>query len=352
MVMTLAGLTDSYLTDHFKPLIEKIEKLSGKKYDKNKKSMRVIADHIKAAVFIIADGAIPGNSEQGYVVRRLIRRAVRYGKNLGLKDFVNEIAEEVFVIYEDYKHLKNDKKNILKELKKEEANFLETLDKGIREFGKMSNDKKISGKEAFLLYQSYGFPIEMTLELASEKNIKVDEGGFLNENKSHQELSRTASAGKFASGLADHGEETTKLHTATHLLHAALRRVLGKTVQQKGSNITPERLRFDFSYDKKMTDSEKKEVEDLVNGAIEKKLSVSMEEMNPKQAKESGALGFFEHKYGDVISVYSVGQGKDQYSKEICTGPHVKNTSELGKFKIKKEESSSAGIRRIKAVLG
>ena len=192
----------------------------------------------------------------------------------------------------------------------------------------------------------------MTVELAKENKIKVDEKGFLKENNKHQELSRTASKGKFASGLADHGIETTKLHTATHLLHAALRKVLGDTVQQKGSNITPERLRFDFTYDKKMSEEEKKEVENLVNGAIDKKLKVSMEEMNPKQAKESGALGFFEHKYGDKISVYSVGSGKNLYSKEICTGPHVKNTGEMGKFRIKKEESSSAGVRRIKGVLG
>lgn len=351
MVMTLNGETDSYKTGHFWPLIEKIESLSKKKYNGNEAAMRIIADHLKAAVFIIADGAVPGNSEQGYVLRRLIRRAVRHGKKLGLQNFVNDIAEEVFLIYDDYKHLKDSKKKILDELKKEEEKFLETLDKGIREFGKLSGDGKIAGKEAFLLYQSYGFPIEMTLELAEEKNVKVDEKGFEKENEKHQELSRTASAGKFASGLADHGEETTKLHTATHLLHAALRKVLGDSVQQKGSNITPERLRFDFTYDKKMTDEEKKEVEELVNEAIDKKLDVSMEEMNPKQAKESGALGFFEHKYGDVISVYSVGKGKDEYSKEICTGPHVKNTSELGKFKIKKEESSSAGVRRIKAVL-
>jgi len=351
MVMTLSGLEDSYMTGHFLPIIEKIEGLSGKKYKGNKIAMRIIADHLKAAVFIISDGAVPGNSEQGYVVRRLIRRAVRYGKKLGLVNFVNEVSEIVFEIYDDYKHLKNDKKKILEELKKEETNFLETLDKGIREFSKLSTDGGISGKEAFLLYQSYGFPIEMTVELSKENKIKVDEKGFFKENEKHQELSRTASKGKFASGLADQGAETTKLHTATHLLHAALREVLGDTVQQKGSNITPERLRFDFTYDKKMSEEEKKKVEDLVNGAINKKLEVTSEEMNPKQAKESGALGFFEHKYGDVISVYSVGKGKDLYSKEICTGPHVKNTKEMGKFRIKKEESSSMGVRRIKGVL-
>ena len=350
----LNGLNDNYLTESFFSIIKKIEQLSKKKYGSNEditRSMRIIADHLKASVFIIADGSVPGNSGQGYVLRRLIRRAVRYGKKLGLVNFVNDVAGDVFLIYDDYKHLKINKKKILEELGREETKFLETLDKGIREFSKLSTNGGISSREAFLLYQSYGFPIEMTIELARENKIMVDEKGFFKESKKHQELSRTASSGKFASGLADHGIETTKLHTATHLLHAALRKVLGETVQQKGSNITSDRLRFDFTYDKKMTEEEKKEVERLVNEAIDKKLEVSMEEMNPKQAKESGALGFFEHKYGDVISVYSVGKGNDQYSKEICTGPHVKNTGEMGKFKIKKEESSSAGVRRIKAVL-
>jgi len=349
MVMTLNGLGDGYLAEHFKPLIDKIEELSGKKYEDNKKSMRIIADHIKAAVFIIADGIVPGNSEQGYILRRLIRRAVRHGKKLGLVNFLENVAGVAFDIYDDYKHLKGNKKKILEELKKEENKFLETLDKGIRNFDKVAKDaKRIDGRSAFLLYQSYGFPIEMILELAKEKGIKVNEKGFEKESKKHQELSRTASKGKFASGLADSGLETTRLHTATHLLHTALRKVLGDSVQQKGSNITPDRLRFDFSFDRKMTDNEKKKVEDLVNGAISKKLDVSSEEMSPKEAKKSGALGFFGEKYGDKVSVYTVGN----FSKEICTGPHVKNTSELGKFKIKKEESSSAGVRRIKGVLG
>ena len=348
MVMTLNGLEDGYLAEHFKPLIDKIEELSGKKYEDNKKPMRIIADHIKAAVFIIADGIVPGNSEQGYILRRLIRRAVRHGKKLGLVNFLENVAGVVFDIYDDYKHLKSNKKKILEELEKEENKFLETLDKGIRNFEKITKDaKKIDGRSAFLLYQSYGFPIEMILELAKEKGIKVNEKEFEKENKKHQELSRTASKGKFASGLADRGLETTRLHTATHLLHTALRKVLGDSVQQKGSNITPDRLRFDFSFDRKMTDIEKKKVENLVNGAISKKLDVSSEEMSPKEAKKSGALGFFGEKYGDKVSVYTV----KGFSKEICTGPHVKNTSELGKFKIKKEESSSSGVRRIKGVL-
>ena len=348
MIMTLNGLEDGYLAEHFKPLIDKIEESSGKKYEDNKKPMRIIADHIKAAVFIIADGIVPGNSEQGYILRRLIRRAVRHGKKLGLVNFLENVAGVVFDIYDDYKHLKSNKKKILEELEKEENKFLETLDKGIRNFEKITKDaKKIDGRSAFLLYQSYGFPIEMILELAKEKGIKVNEKEFEKENKKHQELSRTASKGRFASGLADNGLETTRLHTATHLLHTALRKVLGDSVQQKGSNITPDRLRFDFSFDRKMTDIEKKKVENLVNGAISKKLDVSSEEMSPKEAKKSGALGFFGEKYGDKVSVYTV----KGFSKEICTGPHVKNTSELGKFKIKKEESASSGVRRIQGVL-
>lgn len=343
----LNELEDNYLSDAFFPIIKKIEKLSGKKYKENKKEMRIIADHIKASVFIINDGVKPSNSEQGYVLRRLIRRAVRYGKKLGANNFISKIAEVVFEIYNDYNF---NIKLIVEELNKEEEKFLITLENGIKVFEKISN-KNISGKDAFLLYQSYGFPIEMIIEFAKEKEIKVDEKSFYEESNKHSELSRTASKGRFSSGLADKSEETTKLHTATHLLHAALRKVLGDNVEQKGSNITPERLRFDFSFDRKMTDDEKKKVEFLVNEAINKKLEVNREEMSPKEAKNLGSLGFFEHKYGDKISVYAVGKGKNQFSKEICTGPHVKNTEELGKFKILKEESSSSGVRRIKAVL-
>jgi alanyl-tRNA synthetase len=353
-VSILNGLEDNYLSDSFLPLIKKIEKISKKKYNDSKdimKSMRVIADHVKASVFIIGDGIVPGNSEQGYVLRRLIRRALRYGRNIGLTEFIKEVAEPVFKIYEDYKHLGKNKNKIISELENEEKKFLKTLDKGMIMFDKMIRDKKIDGKEAFLLYQSYGFPIEMTQELAKERKVKIDVRGFEKESKRHQELSKTASVGKFKSGLADESEETTKLHTATHLLHEALREVLGKEVEQKGSNITPERLRFDFSFDRKMTDEEKKKVEDLVNGIIFKKLEVSKKIMSSSEAKKSGALGFFEHKYGDKISVYTIGKGKKVYSKEICTGPHVLNTGDLGKFRIKKEESSSSGVRRIKGIL-
>ena len=348
----LNNYNDNYLADVWQPIIKEIEKISGKSYKGNEKSMRIIADHIKASAFIISDGIIPSNIEQGYVLRRLIRRAVRYGRKIKLKNFTKKIVEPVFNIYKDYELLQINKKKILGELEGEENRFLETLEKGMKVFEKLSENKKeILGKEAFLLYQSYGFPIEMTKELADEKNIKIDELGFLKESEKHQELSRTLSASKFMSGLVDSSMETTRLHTATHLLHAALRKVLGPEVQQKGSNITHERLRFDFSFSRKLTEKEIKEIEDLVNSAINKKLEVSREEMSPSEAKKSGALGFFEHKYGDKVSVYSIGRGKHQFSKEICMGPHVKNTDELGKFKIVKEESSSAGIRRIKAFL-
>ena len=353
IIATLNNIEDNYEGDSFKPIIKQIEKISKKSYKGNEKEMRIIADHIKASVFIIADGIIPGNSEQGYVLRRLIRRTIRYGKSLGLKNFTKQIAEPVFEIYNDYEVLKSNKNKILSELEKEENKFLETLDNGIKEFEKIAktNQKKIPGKQAFLLYQSYGFPLELTLELAKEKNIKISPEEFNEKLTKHQELSRTATEGKFKSGLADTGEETTRLHTATHLLNAALRRVLGTTVQQKGSNINPERLRFDFTFDRKMTEEEIKRVEDLVNEAIKNHLQIKREEMSPIDAKNSGALGFFEHKYGDVVSVYTVGDKTNFFSKEICTGPHVNNTSELGKFKIIKEEASSAGVRRIKAIL-
>lgn len=357
IVSTLNGLEDNYLAPYFFSIIKQIEKLSEKKYNKNEqetKSMRIIADHIKAAVFIIADGILPSNNEQGYVLRRLIRRAIRHGRNIGITHFTREIAEVVFKIYDDYEVLNKNKQKIISELEKEEIKFLETLEKGIREFEKMTKGLKLnelSGKNAFLLYQSYGFPLEITLELAKEENIKVNEKEFNKELEIHQNLSRTATEGKFKSGLADSGEETTKLHTATHLLHAALRKVLNKDVGQKGSNITSERLRFDFSFDRKLTEQELKETEKLVNEAIKNKLDVKRDEMSPEQAKKCRALGFFEHKYGDIVSVYTVGDKKDFFSKEICTGPHVNNTGELGKFKIIKEEASSAGVRRIKAVL-
>ncbi|MBT3690813.1 alanine--tRNA ligase, partial [Candidatus Woesearchaeota archaeon] len=331
--------------------IEEIEKLSKKNYKGNEKPMRIIADHIKASVFIIADGITPSNLEQGYVLRRLIRRAIRYGKRLGISpdaDLTTPLVKIIIKIYSGtYSHLKKNKEKIINELNLEENKFEKTLDKGLKEFKKMSLNKQISNKEAFLLFQSYGFPIEMTKELAKEKSIKVDEKGFQKELEKHQELSRTATAGKFKSGLADKGEETTKLHTAAHLLLAAIRKTLGNDINQRGSNITSERLRFDFNFDRKLTDEEKKKIEDLVNKKIQEKLEVKQEEMTLKQAKEKGATGAFDNKYGNKVTVYTI----KGFSKELCAGPHVTNTSKLGKFKIKKEQSSSSGVRRIKAEL-
>jgi len=356
----ISGLEDNYLADFFLPIIKQIEKISGKKYGKDQeetKAMRIIADHIKASVFLIADGITPSNTEHGYVLRRLIRRSVRYGRNIGIIHFGKELALKVFEIYDDYDILKKNKEKIINEIEKEEVKFLETLEKGIRELEKIIKEnkknkiKEISGKQAFLLYQSYGFPLEITIELAKEENIKVNSEEFNKELQEHQELSRTATVGKFKSGLQDNTEETTKLHTATHLLHAALRKVLNDKVQQKGSNITPERLRFDFSFDRKLTEDELKKVEELVNQTIKNKLTVKREEMSPQQAKRCGATGLFENKYGDIVSVYTIGNYNEPFSKEICTGPHVNNLNELGHFKIIKEEASAAGIRRIKAVL-
>ena len=351
-VAALNGLEDNYLGCMWKPIIEEVEKLSGKSYKGNEREMRIVADHVKAAVFIIADSIVPGNSEQGYVLRRLIRRAIRFAKKLGIevveKDVTVEIAQPIFEIYDDYSNLVNGKEKILTELKREEDQFQKTLDKGLREFEKMTSDSKIDAKEAFLLYQSYGFPIEMIKELSGEKGVEIDEKGFQKELEKHQELSRTASAGKFKSGLADNSELTKKLHTATHLLNEALRVVLDKKdLHQKGSNITSERLRFDFSFDRKLTVEELTEIEKLVNKKIGAKLSIKCTEMSLEDAKKKGAQGVFESKYGDKVNVYEIGD----FSKELCAGPHVENTSELGHFKILKEESSAAGVRRIKAIL-
>jgi alanyl-tRNA synthetase len=353
VLTVINSLNDNYLTEIWQPLIKQIEKLSNKSYEGNERPMRIIADHIKAAVFIINDGVVPGNAEQGYVLRRLIRRAVRYSKLLGIKtedDLTTPIVEKILKIYSDYNF---DKKRIIDELNKEEDKFERTLEKGLRQFEKMvDKDNKITSKEAFLLYQSYGFPIEMIKELADEKGVKVDEKGFQKELASHQELSRTASAGKFKSGLADNSEATKKLHTATHLLNESLRIILDKPdLHQRGSNITPERLRFDFNFDRKLTPEELKLVEDMVNLKIEAHLPITCNVQSVKEAKKSGAKGVFDDKYGESVKVYEIGGIAENFSKEICAGPHVENTSELGHFKIKKEESSSSGVRRIKAVL-
>ena len=398
-VAVLQNKPSVFEIETFFPIIQKIEKLSGKKYGKDKgetRAMRIIADHVKASVFIIADGVVPSNVERGYVLRRLMRRAIRYAKELGINENITKIAEPVFEIYDEYDHVQKNKSKILDEMQKEENKFKKTLEEGLRKaknifekkvplerkkfiqlmqtdkreilyetfrkkkegkpyaikelkiFEKEIDDATVNSDEAFLLFQSFGFPLKMILELAREGGLLLDGEEFKQKFEKHQQLSRVGAGKKFKGGLSEASEETTKLHTATHMLNEALRRVLKKKdIVQKGSNITPERLRFDFNFDRKLTDEELKAVEDIVNEQIKKGLAVKRKEMTLEQAKKIGAQAMFEHKYGDVVSVYSIGD----FSVEICGGPHVKNIKELGKFKIIKEESVAAGVRRIKAKL-
>ncbi len=351
----LEGKRDNYESSIWKPVINLIEEISNLSYYGNEKSMRIIADHIRTAVFISADeaGIKPSNTDQGYILRRLIRRAIRHAKKLGIdinSNWEEKIALKIIEMYEKYyTELSKNKDVVLNVLKTEKEKFGRTLEKGLREFEKQTRDNKdIDGITAFHLFDTFGFPIELTTELAKEKNLKVDEEGFNKKFKEHQELSRTASAGKFKGGLAGNGEIETKYHTATHLLNAALKQVIDENVHQKGSNITSERMRFDFSCDHKLTDEEKKQTEDLVNKWINDALDVKVEEMSKEKAVASGAECMFIEKYPDIVTVYTIG---DNVSKELCGGPHVKNTSELGHFRITKEEASSSGVRRIKAVL-
>jgi alanyl-tRNA synthetase len=352
----LEGEYTVFETELFTALFEKIAEISGSGYqdsEETKKAFRIIADHVRASVFMLSDGVTPLNTGAGYVLRRLIRRAVRYGKLIGIeKDFTVSIAEIVIQNFGDfYPELKKQREAIFTELKKEEEKFRKTLENGLRQFNKLSSDA-ISGKDAFDLYQTYGFPLELTMELAKEKGVIVDSKEFEKELQKHQELSRTASAGMFKGGLQDSGEDTRKLHTAAHLLLASLRQVLGGNVFQKGSNITPERLRLDFSHPEKVTPQQLTEVENLVNAAIEANLDVVSEEMTLEAARKANAMGVFESKYGEKVTVYSiVTDGGEVVSREICGGPHAKNTGELGHFKIQKEEASSSGVRRIKAIL-
>ena len=342
----LEGKKNVYECSLLLPIVERIKEFA--KLD-DEFSVRKICDHIRAATFLLGDGVVPSNVDQGYVLRRLIRVAIRHGNLLKInKNFTKELAEVVIKINcKDYSNLKEKKKGILEEIEKEEIKFRKTLEKGLNKFERFAKNKKISGKETFLLFQSFGFPLEMTLELAKEKKVKVDVEGYEKEFNKHQKLSRTATKGKFGSGLADTSEKTTKLHTACHLLHTALQKVLGSKVEQRGSNINSERLRFDFSFDRKLEEDELKKVEDLVNEKIKDGLEVKREEMSVKKAKAVGAEGAFDHKYGERVFVYSVGD----FSKEICSGPHISNTKELGKLKIVKQKSVGSGVRRIKAVL-
>ena len=409
----LMGANTVYETEIFSGIIGKIEELSGKKYGQDEettRAIRIISDHMRTATFIIGDdrGVTPSNVDQGYVLRRLIRRAVRHGMKLGMEaGFTCEIAKVIIDQYKDvYPELDRHADFILEQLKLEEERFQRTLKKGQAEFEKVYGNMKrrqdaftalkanradpdavaaalrvlppspdnkpiieqvkdgsisdetidallagcstMDGRSAFKLYDTYGFPVEITCEMAAEKGINVDVDGFNERFKKHQEASHAGAEQRFKGGLQDHSEQTTKLHTATHLLHAALRKVLGPEVAQKGSNITPERLRFDFSFGRKMTDEEKAEVERLVNEYIQAAAPITCEEMTVAEAKAQGAIGLFESKYGERVKVYTMGE----FSKEICGGPHASNTGDLKSFKIKKEEASSAGVRRIKAVIG
>lgn len=350
----LEGVNDNYQSSIWRDIISLIVDISGLSYEENKQSMRIIADHLRTAVFISADpaGIKPSNTDQGYILRRLIRRAIRHAKGLNIdinSDWEQRIAKLILDKYQSYyKELEVNREIVLEVLKNEKIKFNRTLEKGLREFEKVvRNQNNIDGQTAFHLFDTYGFPLELTVELAKEKGLNVDTEGFKIKFKEHQEKSRTASAGKFKGGLAGNGEIETKYHTATHLLNAALKEVINKDVHQKGSNITAERMRFDFSCDHKLTDEEKQKVEHLVNKWIDLGLEVRSEEMSKEDAIKSGAECMFIEKYPDIVTVYSIGD----ISKELCGGPHVKNTKELGHFKIKKEEASSSGVRRIKAVL-
>ena len=359
-VAVLQGKKSVYETEVFQPIIHEIEALSGRKYGENEDddmSIRIISDHIRTSVFILGDqkGVAPSNVGQGYILRRLIRRAVRHGKKIGIEHpFLSGLSDVVLRLYgEPYPELAEHEAFIKEELEKEEEKFSQTLAKGEREFEKMlpnllkGKDRIISGRLAFKLYDTYGFPIELTKELASEHGFEVDERGFHEAFEKHQALSRAGAEKEFKGGLADHSEQTTALHTATHLLHAALRKTLGTHVGQKGSNITAERLRFDFTHPAPMTKEEIQKVEDLVNDAIRRDLPVTVETMTLEEARQAGAVAFFDSKYGEKVTVYTIGD----FSKEVCGGPHVTHTGDMGHFRILKEQSSSAGIRRIKAVL-
>ena len=351
----LEGVSDNYMSSIWKDVIEKIEEISSLPYKGNEKAMRIIADHIRSAVFISADpsGIKPSNTDQGYILRRLIRRAIRYAKKLEIdinSNWEEEIANLIIDKYKKYYvELEENRQVVIEVLKSEKIKFNKTLEKGLKEFEKIASkidNGKMDKDNAFRLYDTFGFPIELTIELASEMGIKVDEEGFKEKFKAHQEKSRAGSKEKFKGGLASTGETETQYHTATHLLNAALKVIVGKDVHQRGSNITSERMRFDFSCDHKLTDEEKQKVEELVNKWIDAGYDVVKQEMSKDEALKSGAECMFIERYPDIVTVYSIGD----VSSELCGGPHVENTSKIPHIKIKKEEAVSAGVRRIKAV--
>ena len=357
MAMLLQGKETPFDTELFKPVMDKLQELAGE--NDSIESRRIVAEHLRASMMIIQDGGLPSNVDRGYILRRLIRRMVRHLRKLQIN--LNELEElidlNIDTLKEMYPELHQNSDKIKSVIIEEKDKFEKTLERGEREFNKIVNRMKnegkdiISGQDLFTLYETYGFPPEVTQDLAREAGLKVDTTKFEKLFKEHQEKSRMGSEQKFKGGLAGTGEQEVRYHTATHLLNAALKVILGKDVHQKGSNITPERMRFDFSCDHKLTDDEKKKVEDLVNEWISRGLDVKCEEMKKDDAIKSGAECMFIEKYPDIVTVYSIGNDKETVSKELCGGPHVKNTSELGHFKIKKEEASSAGVRRIKAIL-
>jgi alanyl-tRNA synthetase len=352
----LQGKSTCYETELFAPLFAGIAEITGAEEPQKTRSGRIIAEHMRASTFLMGDGVRPGNVDQAYVLRRLIRRAIREARKLGVEElFTAKLAAVVVDQYgEQYPELTQNRAVILEEFETEEKQFLTALEKGTREFNKVVESfpahverKVISGRKAFFLYETYGFPVELTVEMAAERGFTVDEEGFQKAYEKHQELSRAGASQKFKGGLADNSVATARLHTATHLLHKALRMTLGDHVAQAGSNITADRLRFDFAHGDKMTREELDEVERIVNEQIAKDMPITVKEMSVEDAKASGAIGLFGDRYGEVVKVYSIGD----FSKEICGGPHASRTGELGSFKIKKEESSSRGVRRIKAVL-
>ena len=348
--MALQKKASVFETDLFAPLMAVI---AGHNLTTNLKSARIVADHFRTAIFMLADGVIPTNTDRGYILRRLLRRAIFHIQDHKLdRVIITEIVEAVVNKYKPiYSDLETDKDSMVTEIALEVEKFTKTLTGGLKEFKKITT-ANISGSDAFKLFSTYGFPVEMTMELAKEQNKTVDLASFKEEFTLHQALSRQGGEQKFKGGLADTSDQTIKYHTATHLLHQALREVLGDHVKQKGSNITPLRLRFDFTHNQKLTEEEKKQVEDKVNEKITAGLPVNSVVLPKTEAEKTGALHFFGDKYGDSVNVYYIGDSLDTaYSKEFCGGPHVTNTSDLGKFKIKKEESTGEGIRRIKAVL-
>ncbi|MBR5999473.1 MAG: alanine--tRNA ligase, partial [Candidatus Methanomethylophilaceae archaeon] len=349
------GKSSVYDTSLFAGIIGKIEEISGAKYEgEHVRDFRIVADHLRAATFILGDGVVPAKIGQGYILRRLIRRASRYMSKLGYDGvFMEKICNVVIDQYgTNYPELIRERENICSTITAEEEKFQKTLTKGLRRFNEMiaegGDSKVLDGEQVFRLYDTFGFPVELTAELAAEKGLQVDMEDFQNRFRTHQEKSRAGADQIFKGGLADHSEETTKLHTATHLLNAALRKLLDPNIRQKGSNITAERLRFDFNFDRKLTPEELKAIEDFVNDAIKADIPVVCTEMPIAEAKASGAIGVFDDKYGSIVKVYTIGD----VSAELCGGPHVTHTGELQGFKIKKEESSAAGVRRIKAVVG